>query len=57
MEANVITVDGVRRPDYSGQYVLLEDRGDTMVIRPVYSAEELYSEIQRLQELVGEKRS
>lgn len=33
IEVNVITVDNVRKPDYEGSYVLIEDKGDTMMIK------------------------
>jgi hypothetical protein len=32
LNRNVITDDNGRRPDYTGSYTLLDDRGDTMLI-------------------------
>ena len=48
IEVTVIVDDGVRRPDYDGSYRVIEDRGDTMIIEPIFSQAELLAEIKAL---------
>lgn len=40
VEVNVIKEGNVRRADYEGNYALIEDKGDTMIIRAEIKTEE-----------------
>ena len=53
IEVNTIVEDNTRRPDYEGSFVVLEDKGDTMIIEVEDKLEELQAKIAELTETIN----